>query len=523
MPPDSGTPVDISLVTLRDRRDEARKKNGHYDVAMLVYKSQLREFARESGIDFLGALSRIIQTRTLEPMDLLLWSSACLECIEGGEVPEAAGKEKKQEKIAEKVPNWAKTLCKGGTRLAVPIHRVHFGDLREIFLLGAYKEPVVPTERVEGFCDIDYAHDLAFSDSERCLFGDIAVVGWRVDERKVNSGLLKSEVEKACRKWMQDNGKGWCPKPVRQEMRETVKADLLKKALPTRRIFPVIWALTEGWMLIQGPAKVVKSFRAWCKREKFQAETWDPTNCINADMRVWLELLGDHCTDLRLPTAVVVSQSGAADGDELGAGALNDFFLWIAILGCDTGKLCQDRRNLEWSLDGKTILYVPKPEKGIVRVELSGTEHVFHAALAEGGHVAEVRIQVTELFLPESGQGEAIRETFHLTLSREEGGLEISALGFPKLPDAGDGDDAILAEVYARVETYKRLVELLQLLLRAYASARITAWQPVVDAGRRWVGAELEKRYAFDAKTGQGWLFAPQPEVSWVGGKPGEA
>lgn len=503
----------VAIISDLHQHRNKLKQSPNYERLVEPYRIQIRELARESAIDFISALSRMLQTRQCDDTEKAVWSAACLDCIEGGEVPEAAGKEPKQEKIAKKVPSWAKTLCKGGTRLAVPVRPVHFGNLREIFLLGAYKEPVIHQERAEGFCDIDYAHDLTFSDSERCLFGDVAVVGWRVDERKVNSGLLKSEVEKACRKWMQDNGKNWCPKPVRQEMRETVKADLLKKALPTRRIFPVIWALAEGWILVQGPKKVVKSFRAWCKREKFQAETWDPTSCINPDHRIWLELLGSQCTDLRLPNAVVVSQSGSADGDELGAGALNDFFLWIAILGCDTGKLREEGRNLEWSLDGKTILYVPKPEKGIIRVELSGTEHVFHAALAEGGHVAEVRIQMTELFLPES-EGEAIRETFHLTLSREEGGLEISALGFPKLPESASGDDAILAEVYARVETYKRLVELLQLLLRAYASARITAWQPVVDAGRLWVGAELKRRYAFDAETGQGWLFAPK-EARW--------
>ena len=512
MPPDGNTRALEITAAFYDRRDELTKLQ-NYEALIAPFRIQLREFAREKGISLLEALAHVFRMQQPGKLDISIWSAACLDCIEAGEATPRPGDAPKAEKASGKVPGWAKSLCRGGTRLVVPSTDASIGGLRRILVAGAFHVSPVVEERVSGFCDVDFAHDLAFEDADRWMFGDILVVGWRVDERKVGSGLLKSETEAACRRWMKEEGKPWCPADVRREIKADVKADLLRKSLPLRRIFPVVWHLQESWILVQGNKKAVADVVAFLKEELGRVDSWSPTEVLHSGVRLALGMLYEQCTDLRQPSAVPVPKVDVADGEDVGdleAGALNDFLLWLAIFGHEQGVVDVDGRQIEWSLDGPAVLAVPKPEKGIVRVELSGTEQgVFHAALAEGAHLLQLRLMVCETWKPTEADGGPTREQFHLTLDREEGGLDVSALGSPALPSAGAEEGATEAEVYARVETYQRLIALLQILIRAYAEARMERWADVIQSGRRWVGLELQRRYAFDAETGQGWLFDP--------------
>lgn len=506
----SGRKLEVA-VSMLEHRDTARKLMGaEYEGAIAPKRTVLRDLARKMGGTVLDALAKLLKERQVSDLEQMAWVAAAVDCVEEGQRGEVINlshmRPVPDQPPAPSLPGWVRRIC-NGTRYAYQAKGKNVGELREWLKKAIFLDPPGPMERVEGACSVGYAFDLSFDDVDSWLFcSDVIVVGWRLDERRVGSGLLDSETEKAVRAWMEEEGKRWCPKAFRKEIREGVKARLLAAALPARRIFPIVIHRTEGWVVVSGPTKVAMAVE---KRLLDGALPWRLDDVLRPEERARLGLLGDRCTDLREQDVVAVPESSSADTPALGAGAMADFLLWLAVEGQDTGRLSMEGTDLEWSLEGEAILWVPRgAEEGIVTVEVSTAEAgPFVTSLAEGGHLAALRIAVSEAF---PGEGEdAQGDTYVLTLDRSEGGLKIRGVGLPKIESAGGGEDVIDAEVYSRVEFYKKMIHLLGVLIRRFSLVRMTDWGSVIERGRAWVGFELEKRFVFSAETGQGWLFPP--------------
>ena len=76
--------------------------------------------------------------------------------------------------------------------------------------------------------------------------GDNIVLSLRVDERKVSPAVLKKMVQKEEERVRQEKQLPKLSRGMRVEIRERVKSELTKKALPTPAIYDLYWNLTDN-------------------------------------------------------------------------------------------------------------------------------------------------------------------------------------------------------------------------------------------------------------------------------------
>ena len=75
---------------------------------------------------------------------------------------------------------------------------------------------------------------------------------WRIDARKVPAKALKQYSLEAERKVMEMEELEFLPKGKRKEIKEMTRLGLLKRAIPTSKIYDMIWNLDKGYVLFGG-------------------------------------------------------------------------------------------------------------------------------------------------------------------------------------------------------------------------------------------------------------------------------
>ena len=75
-----------------------------------------------------------------------------------------------------------------------------------------------------------------------------AIFGLRLDTRKVPTALLKAQVELKLQSLQKDKDLAFVGKEARISLQDEVKADLLRKVLPTPRVAEVAWDLKGGML-----------------------------------------------------------------------------------------------------------------------------------------------------------------------------------------------------------------------------------------------------------------------------------
>lgn len=106
-----------------------------------------------------------------------------------------------------------------------------------------------------GFCDWTSIQVIP-AERKNTLIGDgYAVFGLRIDRRKVPPELLRSEVDMRIKTLCSEKDLAFISKDTRISIEDEVKAEFLKKVLPTPKLVEVVWHLKSGmvWFLGASP------------------------------------------------------------------------------------------------------------------------------------------------------------------------------------------------------------------------------------------------------------------------------
>jgi len=105
-------------------------------------------------------------------------------------------------------------------------------------------------EEREGWVQIHNLLEISFADPERWLYGDVIVMALRVDKKSLPAKFLRATLEKAYADWCTSNGVKRCPKTVREDIRDRIEGDWLKRALPKVAVTELAFHVGEGYVLL---------------------------------------------------------------------------------------------------------------------------------------------------------------------------------------------------------------------------------------------------------------------------------
>lgn len=106
-------------------------------------------------------------------------------------------------------------------------------QFRERLEEHAFKDGVeVGKEEREGWVQIHNLLNTSFEDYNTWLYNDLVLLALRVDKKALPAKLLKATLEKQYAEWCEENGRKRCPKDVREELRDRLETQWLKRALP---------------------------------------------------------------------------------------------------------------------------------------------------------------------------------------------------------------------------------------------------------------------------------------------------
>ena len=78
------------------------------------------------------------------------------------------------------------------------------------------------------------------------LFGDYVVVSLRIDERKVSPTILKKFVQKEEERLKKEKQVPKLGRTLKLEIKERVKSELTRKAMPVPAVYDLVWSLSES-------------------------------------------------------------------------------------------------------------------------------------------------------------------------------------------------------------------------------------------------------------------------------------
>ena len=106
-------------------------------------------------------------------------------------------------------------------------------------------------ERATGWVNIMDMFDSNFNRMQYLKEPYLAMT-WRIDARTVPNKALKQYSLEAERKVMEMEELDFLPKGKRKEIKEMTRIGLLKRAIPTSKIYDMIWNLDKGYVLFGG-------------------------------------------------------------------------------------------------------------------------------------------------------------------------------------------------------------------------------------------------------------------------------
>jgi DNA recombination-dependent growth factor C len=107
------------------------------------------------------------------------------------------------------------------------------------------------SERSTGWVNIMDMFDSNFNRMQY-LKEPYLAMAWRIDARNVPNKALKQYSLEAEQKVMEMEELDFLPKGKRKEIKEMTRLGLLKRAIPTSKIYDMIWNLDKGYVLFGG-------------------------------------------------------------------------------------------------------------------------------------------------------------------------------------------------------------------------------------------------------------------------------
>jgi DNA recombination-dependent growth factor C len=108
-------------------------------------------------------------------------------------------------------------------------------------------------ERATGWVSIMDMFNSQLTERE-FLHDPYVALSWRIDTRRVPSRALKEHCRKAEEDIKRMHDAEYLPKKQRQEIREGVLIQLLKRAIPRSRTYDMVWNLNTGVVLFGSPS-----------------------------------------------------------------------------------------------------------------------------------------------------------------------------------------------------------------------------------------------------------------------------
>jgi hypothetical protein len=156
------------------------------------------------------------------------------------------------------------------------------------------------------------------------------VFSMRLDTRQVPAPLLRAHLNKALDKWRLENGKRRVPRPVRNELRDTVTNELLPTVTPRSKMFDVLWDTRQNMVSFSGLSDAAAEHFVTLFQEAFncslEPEADQAPSLAEADTRdffLWLwysvthgelETRGENGVDIRYAKRITLTDE---TGDEV--------------------------------------------------------------------------------------------------------------------------------------------------------------------------------------------------------------
>lgn len=310
-----------------------------------------------------------------------------------------------------------------------------------------------PPVRVEGWANVSGLLDIDFGDLNTWSFGDYIVFSLRIDERKVPANLLRAKTKKLAMAWCEEHGTERAPSSILTELRDQVKEELLRRALPKMRTFEVAWNVTQGYCLFGNLSENVNDVF----RKRFHGT-------------FGLQLEEDK------PAMWLGGEKQA--NDFLGVtGAMAPFefltWMWWRTEQGRFWKLEGQDEPIEGWVDGKVALALPASptDKAVLSGDAPSTAPEARAALGGGKVTIEMMLGLR-----------SDSQEYMLTLKGNL--LDLHGVRFPPA-DITDDEGALFDRMYL----YENLHHMVREIFKEYAAVRMTSeWdREMAPAIREWI------------------------------------
>lgn len=283
------------------------------------------------------------------------------------------------------------------------------------------------------------------------------------------------------------------------EMEQHLLDEWYAHAVPEIDVYPIVWAPKLGEIIVSATGKAGTGFLSllsgvpeWATVKQGRVEIPD----LPVTDLVRVGPLGDDDREIQ---RTLTASSMAAD--------LRLWLLW----------LCQVRGSGTWweqtgsdSQDGWRVWVDDEAEISIcksgeqpkkVALKNAAADHgALVAALAEGGVLSKLRVGLERTRIRGGDDKARPKKYFHLTLS---GGGKAS-VGLPCTLAARHG---VAEAVLERLHLLRELDGVQARLTSRFEECRLGEWDRVTTRMREWIGTEVVRRWKYDEKTGQGFLF----------------
>ena len=108
----------------------------------------------------------------------------------------------------------------------------------------------VGKEDREGWVQIHNLLENSFEDFDKWLYNDLILLSLRVDKKTLPAKLLKATLEKEYANWCELNGRKRCPKDVREEIKDRIESQWLKRALPRVATTDLCLNLKDNYVIL---------------------------------------------------------------------------------------------------------------------------------------------------------------------------------------------------------------------------------------------------------------------------------
>jgi len=324
-------------------------------------------------------------------------------------------------------------------------------------------------EKILGWTGIANVLDTEFRHASY-VWGDYLLFTLRIDRRSVPPSLLKLRAFEAERQHLKDTGRKKIDKTTREQIRETLRQDLLRGLPPTPSFFEVCWSVSSGRLLFTSlTEKVMQDFQDLFKSTfdltPLPFAPWHPQR--SADEKVSKI---DH---------MPMTEGQAGESKTPGREFLT--WLWfkseerngmISIPGIGETEVRFVRRLVLESGDGEYT-------ESVVCQGLHADLREGREALRQGKKIREARLQVTR-----------DAATWEFTFKADR--FEFQSLKMPVVMDDDEEQDNRDGRVLERIYLLETVVNCMDELYGLFAALRRSeAWQQEQGRMEKWLHAPM--------------------------------